>query len=263
MLIIKRAPIFNEDKTRVYQNSCTIQALSNALNISYDLSLLLLQRVKPTADGYVITKKPMPKSQFSNTVHYVNFLSLFANKSNHKLVSYYGFSTYGVPTRRIARELKGTHILLEKGHAKVLHNGHIVDTQDSLNKEVHQSFRIYKSKYMPFLIDVCEQLGVNYEDHMQKQPLSTYIRKFDMDEYYANIAKERAKLQDKDTFVELAKEIGLNPKFYGKEVEIDGSTYKITEIKKRNRKYPIIARSENDHKGYKLSIDDVYLLTQF
>lgn len=258
MLVLKEAPIMYEE-TKRYRNDCTITTLANALNITYDLSLTLLQRVQPIGDSYIITNGKIPKNKFSLSSNYRKFLRLFANEKSHKNTDYI---IRGTSTLKLARELKGTHILVESRHAKVLHNGKIVDTQNTLSSEVFFSYRIYRDKYIPFLKDVCDKLGISLEEHTLKQTLNAYIKNFDMDEYEKKQQEENHALQDKKTFMKLSKEIGLTPEAYGAEIEINGQIFTIIKIEKRNRKYPVIAQSKKLNRGFKLTpCDAEYLLS--
>ena len=250
MLVLKENPIVIES-TKKYQNDCTIIALSNAFNVTYDLALLILQRVVPTRTGYKINDTNLPKKRFSSVAHYQKFLRIFSDETKRfKVVR---SKPVGTSTKTLANNLKGTHILLEPRHAKVLYEGVIIDTHDRMHAPIHYSYEIKPERYLPFLKDVCNKLDVSFEEHTLKQSLSDYIKNFNMDDYMkAKMAKE-AEMQDKKTFVELSKKIGLNPKAYGAEVTINGELYKIVKIETRNRKMPVIARSENKSRGYKLS----------
>lgn len=243
-LILKEAPVLYED-THVYRNDCTIHSLSTALNITYELALAILQHVKPGLTGdYVITNKPIPKSQFSRDYNFRNLIKLFANEKQHE-----GFR----PTYVLANDLKGTHIALEKGHAKVIHEGHVIDTFNTLAKDVRYTYRIYRSKYIPFLEEVCEALDMDLKQHTQKHSLNHYIKHYDYNEYIENKKKRENELQDYDEFVEVAKLKNIDTSIYNQPVKINGREYRVVRLEKRNRKYPIILKDGESAQGYKVS----------
>ena len=61
----------------------------------------------------------------------------------------------------------------------------------------------------------------------------------------------------KQLFEELAPLYGVDPSWYGVVFSTYHGTYKVTRIKPKNRKYPIIAESTEDGKPYKFSPKDI------
>lgn len=252
MLILKEAPVLHEN-LRTYQNDCTIHALSTSLNITYDFALAILQHVNPISDKeYVVLSKKRTKSDFSKSHNYRALLKLFANEKTWGA---------GQPTWMLANSLKGTHIALERGHAKVLHEGYCIDTHNTTSKTVFNTYRIYRSKYMPFLQDVADKLGMDLEEHTQRHSLNHYIKNFNYQDYVKEKQRKLFTPQSFDEFKKHAISKNIDPNLYNKEIYISGEPYVIMEIKPRNRKYPIIAASKENKKRYKLSLNDVnYLL---
>lgn len=81
--------------------------------------------------------------------------------------------------------------------------------------------------------------------------------RYDSSKYSSTMSVKTNEINDK---VNLANErtckmLGLDTNVIGKVVKIGAKTFVVTDIKTRNRTYPIIA--ECDGKSYKLSIDQV------
>ena len=81
--------------------------------------------------------------------------------------------------------------------------------------------------------------------------------RYDSSKYSSTMSVKTNEINDK---VNLANErtckmLGLDTNVIGKVVKIGAKTFVVTDIKTRNRTYPIIA--ECDGKSYKLSVDQV------
>lgn len=78
--------------------------------------------------------------------------------------------------------------------------------------------------------------------------------------YYTTSMKVTTKEKNEKTdnvFEALCKSIGFTQNVIGMEFKLRGNSYKITSIKTRNRKYPVIADNLDNGNTYKFTVDHV------
>lgn len=192
-MYIQRYAIAINNKDRYAHNDCTINALSGALGVKYDLAKKILQQVVPLPHGtgqFLVRSNPRTIDEFSLASNYHAIVGLFANEVVNPpipavvgLTQDPGENQEGARQRVIAykknfadfvKEAEGTHILVSNGHTALAHEGHLIDGWDSSDEELLSSYRIYDFRVKKFLEDVADKMNINIDDYRQV-PLDKFI----------------------------------------------------------------------------------------
>lgn len=125
-------------------NDCTVNAIGNALGVSYDLSRRYLQRMRFSSKGeHWFANENTPKSQFYRTHVLMGLIAPILKSEAVLNVNSFGyFAGWTRSTVKMTFETfaalhpVGTFFVLSKSHIAVVKDGHLLDTWDSSENEI-------------------------------------------------------------------------------------------------------------------------------
>lgn len=147
------------------RDDCTIIALGNALNISYDLARKVLQTfvVKDPFTKEVLFKKnnPYTKKEYILMGHVERICAAVSIENE----------TFGINNPMNLKEFaqaysEGTYLALVQGHLSVVENGKIVDAWDSGEKMMVRCYKIDREKALETIKGISTHYRMNKEEHI-------------------------------------------------------------------------------------------------
>lgn len=160
------------------RNDCTINALGNALGLSYDLARKVLQTVRfDKYDNLTFRKnEPRTKTQFSSRNHVKNVVSgLSVNKEEYIkdidiLEHYHGKGVKSITLGEFAKfHKKGVYVVLVKSHLTTVIDGVIIDTWDSSKRIVEVACEMDINKAQKAILNVAKFYKMDSNKHIKKQ----------------------------------------------------------------------------------------------
>lgn len=162
------------------RNDCTINALGNALGLSYDLARKVLQTVRFDKNNNLTFRKkdPRTKTQFSSRNHVKNVIvGLSINKEEYVkdidiFEHYHGKGAAegkGKTLGEFAKShKKGVYIVLVKSHLTTVIDGVIIDTWDSSKRIVEVACEMDINKAQKAISNVAKFYKMDSNKHIKK-----------------------------------------------------------------------------------------------
>lgn len=147
------------------RDDCTIIALGNALNISYDLARKVLQTfvVKDPKTKEVLFKKnnPLTKKEYILMGH-VESICAAVSVDNE---------TFGIRNPMKLKEFaqaysEGSYLALVQGHLSVVENGNIIDAWDSGERMMVRCYKIDRAKALETIKVISDYYKMSKEEHI-------------------------------------------------------------------------------------------------
>lgn len=160
------------------RNDCTINALGNALGLSYDLARKVLQTVHFDKHNNLTFRKnePRTKTQFSSRMHVKNVIvGLSVDKKEYIkdidiLGHYSGKAVKSITLGEFAKShQKGVYIVLVKSHLTTVIDGVIIDTWDSSKRVVEVACEMDINKAQKAISSVAKFYKMDSNKHIKKQ----------------------------------------------------------------------------------------------
>lgn len=166
------------------RNDCTMNAIGNAVGISYDLARKVLQTaVFPNGNMSFVKRKPRTKRQFTGRGHVKRVaeeLSISKKEyvTDSELERHYKKRIPGtISLREFAQENdKGIYLVLVKGHLATVIDGKIVDTWDSGARIVEVAFEVNVKKAQKAIADIAKFYRMDSDEHILKNHKKTILK---------------------------------------------------------------------------------------
>lgn len=141
-------------------DDCVINALGNALDISYDLARRILMNGVgiPNQNRIGISSRNKTKEELSDDITIIPILRVISEHRVHL--------GYFVQTPRDVCELPGVYIGATDGHLLSVKDGRVHDTYDSRSERLEYLYKIDYRKGRDVAIKFIEHFNMKKEEHL-------------------------------------------------------------------------------------------------
>lgn len=145
-------------------DDCTINAIGNALNISYDLARKVVQTGRYFNEKFDFHKDVYrTKKEFTESYCIKNICDALSDGTLTLLYR-------GIPFSEFAEERpEGTYILMSKDHLASVVNGKLVDTWDSSKEVIEFAYIIEIEKAREAIAELAKYYNMNTDKHFCKE----------------------------------------------------------------------------------------------
>lgn len=161
-------------------NDCTVNALGNALGISYDLSKKVFQTGIVTATGFTFRlNNPRTKAEFIEKRHVKKICKAVSiSRENHVRDFGANIKKSTMSFERFAKENpSGTYLILSNNHLATVINGKLIDGWDSNRKMVEISYGINIARARRVIKELAIYYKYNSEEHFVKNHVKKILKK--------------------------------------------------------------------------------------
>lgn len=146
------------------RDDCTVNALGNALGISYDLAKKTLQTALPYPSGLQFLKSgPRTKKEFTRKT----YVQSLCHKLSVREINYLE-QRKSVNFERFSRENpNGLFFILSNNHIAVAKNGQLIDAWDSRKKKIEIAYELNIEDSRKQISELAKFYKMNTEEHIK------------------------------------------------------------------------------------------------